>query len=433
MNQLWSLARMKRKKVIILGGGLAGLAAADKLADKYDVVILEKAPFLGGLAGSFKQGKDWIPFYYHHVVTHNTVTREYMGRYKMLENAKWKPVNIVIGANKKIYNIKSPMGLLGFDYLSLPARVRFGVFGLYALFMMNPEKIPEHLDAAKWLRQCAGKEVTEKVFQNLYARNKFNVPLNVISAKQLANRLKEREVYDDFTFPQGGLNPLIDGLEATNLKKGVQILRNVEISHINVKEKTLMTSAGKFQGDILINTIPLPHFLKISTGMPLRYKERLSKIRYTPCVCVPFGTEDFLDKNHYWTNVFDERIHVIIQHSILCDKYQGKVNWCIRYGGSAEDLEKSDDEIRKLYLAPVKKYYPKAKITWSKIFRERFAEPIYDKEYENYKPDYRTPVHGLYMSGIQVTHPKIRNMNTALESGIIVAEKIMEDLKKNKE
>ena len=63
---------VKKRNILVLGGGLSGLTAARSLGKKHNVTILEKSPFLGGLAGSFKQGKDWIPFYYHHVVSHNT-------------------------------------------------------------------------------------------------------------------------------------------------------------------------------------------------------------------------------------------------------------------------------------------------------------------------------------------------------------------------
>jgi len=44
-------------------------------------------------------------------------------------------------------------------------------------------------------------------------------------------------------------------------------------------------------------------------------------------------------------------------------------------------------------------------------------------------PDYKTPIDGLYFAGIQLTYPKIRNMNVALESGIKVANIILKDSK----
>ena len=130
---------MEPKNIIILGGGLSGLAAADKLLDAgQKVTILEKAPFLGGLASSFRMEGEDIPKYYHHIVSHNSKTIEYLKRYHAMDPHEWKRIKVAIGVDGKLKNINTVPGLLGFSYLSLYGRFRFGLFGFYALFMMNP-------------------------------------------------------------------------------------------------------------------------------------------------------------------------------------------------------------------------------------------------------------------------------------------------------
>ena len=116
-----------------------------------------------------------------------------------------------------------------------------------------------------------------------------------------------------------------------------------------------------------------------------------------------------------------------MQHSLLNDEYGEKINWCLRYGGSEEDFRLSDEKIKEEYLAVVKKYFPKAKIKWAVVSRTKYGEPIYDKDYYKYMPEYKSPVEGLYFTGIQLTHPKIRNMNSALGSGIHVANLILKE------
>ena len=162
-------------------------------------------------------------------------------------------------------------------------------------------------------------------------------------------------------------------------------------------------------------------------GLDSNLKKNLSKVKYCPAVGLCFATKDFLIKNHYWINLFNERVHIIMQHSVLSDTYGEKINWCLRYGGSEEDLNLSEEEIKKLYLKDVKKYFPKSKILWAKVFRTKYGEPIYDINYHKYMPKYN-PSKNLYFAGIQMTFPKIRNMNVAIESGIKIAELI-----KNKE
>lgn len=418
------------KHAIILGGGLSGLCAADKLLNfGFKVTILEKAGFLGGLASSFEQDGEHIPKYYHHIVSHNTTTQNYLNKYDAMGNNIWKKIRVAIGVNQKLSHINEPLGLLRFNYLTMWEKIRFGLFGLYTIFFMNPCKISDDENAQNWLTKFAGKGVTQKVFYNLYGRNKFNKPLSVVSAKQFAFRLKEREIYDKFTFPQKGIEPMIDGLEADILKKGGEIIKKCSVEQINLDKKEINTKTKKIKYDILLNTIPFPEFLKLAKELPEELSDKISQIKYCPCVGLVFATKEFLEPKTYWINLFGERVHVIMQHSVLIDKYSNKITWAIRYGGSEEDFELPDEKIKKEYLNSIKKYFPNLNPVWVKVFREKYAEPVYDKNYSSYMPKTRSGVEGLYFAGIQITFPKIRNMNTALESGIDAAQNIIEDYK----
>jgi protoporphyrinogen oxidase len=223
---------------------------------------------------------------------------------------------------------------------------------------------------------------------------------------------------------------MIDGLEHDVKKSGGKIIYPVRIKHLDMKNKKIeyhnKNGVHHQDFDILINTIPIPELLKFTVGLPKGYVNSIKKLRYVPVVGLAFGTKDFLDKKTYWINIFNERIHIIYQHSVLIDKYKSKVSWCIRYGGSEEDLGLPDSEIKKEYLGALKKFFPDMKVDWCKVFRDKYAEPVYDKDYSRYGPTYETPVPYMFNAGIQVTFPKIRNMNVALESGEIVARKIIE-------
>lgn len=410
-------------RVLILGSGLAGMAAADKLLEqKHDVTILERENFLGGMASSFEHDGILIPKHYHHIFNHDYVTHSYLRRFGLFNDMTWAKIKMGIAIDGKLYDFTSVSGLLNFDYLSFYARLRYGLFGAYVFAFMNPATIKNSVDASAWLKRYAGVEVTDKLFYNLYARNKFNIPLTMISAKQFAFRLKAGEALGVFGYPHAGLHELVSRLEKSLANRGCKIRKGYKIKSVDVKKKLV----NNMKADIIINTIPPAEFLKLAKNLPDDYASRISKIRYTPCITVAFATKNFLSK-HYWINVFNERIGMLIQHSRLFDGYPYKVCWASRYGGSEADLKLSDEEIKAAYLIPVMKYFPKAEIVWSKVFREIYAEPIYDKFYSFNNPGYRTPVRGLYNAGVAVTYPKIRNMNTALESGLKVAAMIKED------
>jgi protoporphyrinogen oxidase len=421
-------------RVIILGGGLAGLTAADKLLDsgKAEITILEKAPFMGGLASSFEVEGELIPRFNHHIVRTNKKTLEYLKRYDLMGNNEWKRINLAVALKDKVYNINKPWKFLKFSYLNFIEKVRFGLFGIYVSYFMDPSKLPDDLDAETYLNKACGKSVTQKMYYQLYGRNKFNIPLSQISMKQFAWRMKEREFNDLFTYPMKGIQGMIDGLQQDVVRKGCKISMKATINSLDLQKKVITYTVGGKEHtevfDALINTIPVPEFIHFAKGLPDEYVKNIKKLRYTPVVGVLFGTKDFLDAENYWVNFLGERIHILYQHSVLVDKYKSKVSWVIRYGGSIEDLPKPDDEIKDLYLGALKKYFPTMDVKWAFVFRDKYAEPVYDKDYGKYAPSYRTPVQGFYNAGIQVTFPKIRNMDVALESGEKVAQYILEDL-----
>ena len=421
------------KKIVIFGGGPAGLAAAHQLLQRqdgrFDVTIIEKEPRLGGLASTIPYKSFHIPRYYHHVIENNATTKAFLDRFGMLDDATWKPINLAIGVHGYYRNITRISELLRFPYLSFYEKLRFGLFGLYTLFLMDPSKIPDDMDAKEWLERYAGTHVTRKVFHELYAKNKFNTGLDMISAKQFANRLREREIYERFTYPKQGLQTFIDRLRDEIQNAGGTIIYPEEITNIDLRSKIVHCGKMEIKADAIINTIPIPEFLNVAKHLPSAYRKQLKRLRYCPAVCMTIATKGFLDPDVYWFNLFKEDVHVVIQHSVLYDGYPEKISWVLRYGGSEEDLPLSDEEITKKYGKALHKYFPETEIIWSKITRDRYGEPVYDKDYREYMPTYRTPVKGLYMAGIQVTYPKIRNMNSALESGLEVAKMIQEDVR----
>jgi len=415
-------------RVVVLGGGVSGLNTARILGKEHEVLVLEKNDRFGGLASSFKINDSWIPFFFFFFIERNTKTLEYLKKYGLDKGLKWKRIRMSICVNNKVYDFVNPISLLRFDYLSFWERIRYGLFGAYVLWLMNPSRIPDSVNAREWLHRVVGKGVTEKIFKQLYERNKFDVSLSKISAKQFANRLKSAEFKVKFAYPRKGFQGLINGLVNDCKKRGVKLRANVSVKGFDVKKKVIKFNNKKEKYDILINTIPIPVFLRLSKGLPRDYFNQLSKVKYCPAVCVVYGAENH-PTEYYWSNFLNERIGINVNHSILCDNHEESVNWALRYGGSVKDLPLSDEKITKAYLGVVKKYFPETRVVWSKVFRERYSSPIYDSEYYKYKPGYVTPVKGLYHAGVSVTYPLVRDVNSALISSEQVSKIISKDLR----
>ncbi len=412
-------------KILVVGGGLCGMAAALKLAEHVDgITLIEKESQLGGLASSFKHDRYWIPRHYHHVISCYSTTIGYLKRYGMYERMGWKRIKMGICAENRVWNFTNPIDLLRFSYLSFTARVRYGAFGFYALYLMNPSRMEDSINAREWLEKLAGKEVTDKIFVPLYEKNKFNYPLEKLLAKQLAFRLNSDEARGKYSYPPGGWKKLIDSMEREMEKKGVEIIKGKAVSKFDWNNRKVKVNRAVYPYDYAVSTIPIPALLSISKGMPKTHSERFSKLKYVSAIDLVFGTDELLSE-HYWLNVFDAHGGTLIQHSNLYDKYPFKVNYFSRYGGSDKDMGLSDEQIYRKYIGIVKRYFPKINIKWYYVFRDKYGEIIYDVNYPKYAPKPAEEIKNVFIGGTSVYYPILRTTDSALLVGELIAEKII--------
>src|SRR5918997_7232281 len=83
---------MERKRVVIVGGGFAGLTAAKRVADAgHEVVVLEKREVLGGKWSSWKNEQgDWIESGLHVFFGAYQEIYDLMRELSTYENILWK-------------------------------------------------------------------------------------------------------------------------------------------------------------------------------------------------------------------------------------------------------------------------------------------------------------------------------------------------------
>lgn len=413
-------------KVSIMGGGLSGLIAGKKLSESgFEVSVFEERENCGGLAASFTAQGFRIPIFYHHIFSHDGTTLDVVKELGIKDLIR-KKIKMGLNLNNKSYPISNTSAPF-WDFLSIKDKARFGLLALRAKFKKDWSDI-EGLNAEEWLYKTVGKNVAEKVFGNLM-REKYGLPLSQLSASELAERLGEGEATGVFCYPKQGMDEVISRLVKSIEKNGGEVKTNSPVAKIDLKKNEITYAANGKQNahdaDIIINTAPVPVFLRAAKGLPLDYAEKLEKIKYCRNICVDVGYQERLG-DFYWLNCFDSAFGGIIEHTNLADIYPFKMAWIFKYAPSDRLWNMKDGEIAKLFMADAKKIYPHFKAEWFRVFRGEYASPLYDISYARHMPSYETPVKNLFFSGVAVTYPKIRTMNTALESGIRVAEIIRE-------
>lgn len=184
------------KKVLIIGGGLAGLTAAKRLVDRgFQVRLLEKRPLFGGKVSAWKdQEGDWIESGTHCFFGAYDVLYDLMKEIGTYHAVLWKDHRLTYTLDGggsftfATWDMPSPLHLL-------PAIIKNGyfTFGEMAAFSrsliplaLKRDKYPptqDHLTFAAWAEERKfGRRLMDKMFRPMALALKF-IPPEEISAK----------------------------------------------------------------------------------------------------------------------------------------------------------------------------------------------------------------------------------------------------------
>jgi len=425
-------------KVAILGGGLSGLAAAYMLAGRHEVTLLEEKDYLGGMASSYSvdwDGKKYsVSKTYHHVLDGDQTTIDFIKEFGLEGKFRKKKVRQGFVFQGGVKGFSSPFEILTFP-ISLSDKFRLAKFILFDIKRQDWESLKD-VNAREWVTKSAGKRNFEVFFDQLI-RNKFHESAENISAPWLGTRFsKESSSFlKKFGWLEGGVSHIVDGFERRIKEKGGKIIRNAKVLKIRNKKtkEILYVDRGKrksLKTDVVVSAIPPKTFLKLADWVEKDLKERLESIEYLSCICLCVGLGN-KPIDRYWVNVLDRDFpfSVFFNHSSLYEDSAppGKsVFFVTSYLKSSErQWRMNDKEIMKLYTESMDRIIPgfSRNIEWWKIFRIEFAESVYSMDFVN--PPLSSG--GFYFAGIYRIFPKIRNMASAIESGLEAAERVEKD------
>ncbi|MCJ7443143.1 MAG: FAD-dependent oxidoreductase [Methanotrichaceae archaeon] len=422
-------------KIAVIGAGLTGLAAAWKLSKKHDIIMLEKEPFLGGMASSYIipwDGKEYkITKTYHHILEGDFTTIEFIRDLGLFDGFRKKKVKQGFIHRNKIWGFSTPIEVLKFP-LPLIDKVLLARFILLDSKNQDWNKL-KGMNAQEWVVAKAGKNNFDTFFDHLI-RNKFQTSAENISAAWLGTRFfkESSSLLKKFGWLEGGIDQIVEGLATEIKKNGGTIVTEAKISEIKDGKVIYSDSFGKkeINVDVIVSTIAPELLLKLTTDLPKDLEKRLRKIEYLCCACACFGLKEKFNLP-YWSNVLDKDkpFTVIFNHTTLYEDSapsEKSVVYISAYMSKENSLwNKSENEIAEIYTNAMENLIPgfRVLIEWRKVFKVENAEAIYSINFENPPVSFKN----FYFGGIYRIYPKIRNMASALESGLEVAEKVEND------
>jgi protoporphyrinogen oxidase len=432
-----------KKPVIIIGGGFGGLAAAYELALRgRDCVILEQDSRLGGLAGTFESDGVELEKFYHHWFASDRAVLDLVEELGLADGLIHEPTNTGAYYANSIHRLSTPADLLRFSPLPLTSRLRTG-FMAAAARMRNDYRPLEKLTAAEWVKRLAGEKSYEVLWRPLL-EGKFGRDAESISAVWLWGKFKlrggsrDRRQRETLVYLDGGFGRLISTLRAWLVDHGVEIKTASpvrEISEDGGRVRAVRLESETIRADLVLSTAQIPDLIPMAESLPADYRQRLSRIRYYGAVCLVLLLDRSLSQT-YWINVNDPEIPFVgvIEHTnfIAPEKYGGShVVYLAKYAPSDSELFSLDaEELLNLYSPSIRKMFPAFERSWVKkafAWRADHAQPLIERNYSSVRPEFRTPLNGLWLSTMAHIYPEDRGTNYAVAYGRRAASEMLED------
>lgn len=426
-----------KRSVLIVGGGLAGLAASTALATKgYQVTLLEARPRLGGRAGSFQDGTtgQLIDACQHVSMACCTEYDHFCKTIGVYDYLKPQPTLHFMTPDGKVSRwradaIFAPLhfarSFLGAHFLTTIEKIQIGA-ALMRLWLLPPEDDEPFLE---WLKRNDQSERTIQRFWSVVLVSALNESIDRMGIKYARQVFVEAFLSSrtggQVNIPSVPLGELYGTKLLTWLSQHQVTLRlNTAVKEVvlaNGKVKHLVVRDGEIvQADHYILALP-PHRLRGLFAEPLPFLDQVEKLDVSPITSV-----------HFW----HDRPITHLPHAVLLDRHpqwlfnRGEVNDRQYYTqvviSAARELNGMGNEaIQQLIEAEVKEFFPLAReahlLHW-RVVTEKTATFSVVPGVDAQRPTQATSIPNLYLAGDYTQTEWPATMEGAVRSGYLAAK-----------
>ena len=428
---------METPRVVVLGGGLSGMAAAYTLARAGvgDITLLEAGPTLGGLAGSFEREDHFYPLGYHHILHRDRALLYFLELIGALPDVVWRRIQMLFHLGGQAYDLASPSGFLRFP-MSLADKARF--MRLMVKTFSQPDWTGwQDRSAAELVDHYGSAGVREALFERL-TRLKFDLPCRDVSGAWLGARLHFREGSAPLGYiPHANWTKVLcDGVTKLLQDTGIHIRLRAPVARLHTSQARVveaeLESGERISGDVFISTVPTRIYLGL---VPEETTPQLSRIRYTALISAICATRQAVTPQAYWNNLasLDRTAGAIFLLSALNPTIGREGDTCVNFvthlpGCDHPLFRVPKDQLMARYADDFREVFGfELQPFWTHISRVPMYSPVFDRGFRN-PPMMSTSWGNVYFAGNYRTFPSIVSTGTALGSGVATASALLGEL-----
>lgn len=422
------------KKVVIVGGGLAGISSAVYLREKnFDITLIESAPQLGGRAKSFfdNQFNLYLDNGQHLLIKGYESTLDLITKFKAEENFIFqKEFEILFrDKNKREWSLKidtivnSLISFLGFKNLNLSEKI--SLINFFSKIDKLDDELTEELTTLEFLQKLNQSENLIDNFWKLVIESALNTPIQKTSANVFLFILKKMFVENKsnprFIIPKKSLlESLIIPAENYLINNGVRVIKNSRIHNIVLKNDLAVEVSDRegrtYRGDYFILAVHPSIVQKLFPDINLR-------LDYQSIINLHLKISNKEFSNHFYA-LWDSIIHWVFFH---------ENHLTIVKSSADEFLNFSNQQILELFIDELIKFFPELKVELSnikfskknfKVIKEKRATFLSDISSTKSRPSWKTNIPNLFLAGDYVNTGYPSTIESAVLSGKMIADEL---------
>lgn len=407
--------------VIVVGGGISGLAAAHRLAEAgVEVTLLEASDQLGGLGTFFTREGRSVERFYHCVMPTDEHLLPLLEELGLRESIQWAPTRMGMVVDGRRYPFNTALDLLRFTPLTLVQRIRFGLVSVLLRFLGRGRDL-DNLRTEDWLRRLYGEVIWTRLFSPMFG-SKFGPAFGDVPALYLWQRLGREKNVATRGYPTGGYELIIQALRSAIEKAGGTVRTGVPVASLAATSTDVtveLATGERLTADWAISTVPLPT-LRAVADADLAPALPTVQLAYQGVVNALFFLRRPLD-GHYWAPVLHSGTEFdgVIEMSALNGTVDGlHLAYAMHYCDRDSELYRTPEaEIAQRWTAQLLATYPDLltadDIAETKVFKAPFVEPVYPLGYATAKPAAEVAGTRLLLATTAQIYPDVTSWNSS--------------------